>query len=83
MNYVNLSLYQNQIISLIKDENLIIVTSEGENYKCWLENGVGDKIKTIDKRTVNVLSNLNKIKQIEDNSFLDKKPSSRFYWELK
>lgn len=77
-----MSIYQSNILKLMKNNEFVLVTNEGKSYKCWLEDAKGNIIKNIDKRTVRILFNDNKIRMIEDKKILSNKLSCNFYYEL-
>lgn len=54
---MKLSEYQIKLINEIYSKNLHIVTNEGRNYKCWLEDKLGSKCGNVNKRTIEILFN--------------------------
>ena len=51
----NLSDYQKNLLLEVYSKGLYIVSNEGVNYKCWLEDKKGLKLKTVNRRTVGIL----------------------------
>ena len=53
---MKLTPYQKKIIVKMKQENALLVTTEGKNYKAWLETPDREKIMTVRVDTGNILA---------------------------
>ena len=73
-----LSNYQRNVLLEVYTKGLYIVTNEGANFKCWLEDKTGFKYKGVNKRTVEILFKEGYIVDLKN----DKKSFNIFRYEL-
>ena len=64
-----LTAFQQLIWLSMKNENLILCTTEGDNYKCWLEDHKGNIVRTLKNITCCSLVNNGKIKLLADDDY--------------